>query len=87
MPASRAPVAAKPPAYAPVVAKPPPAAPAPIQPQPSQPGMFSQMASIAGGVAVGSAVVSNLNNIILVYLHLLSILFKISFYVVYNFMV
>ena len=53
MPASRAPV----------VAKPPPPAPAPIQPQPSQPGMFGQMASIAGGVAVGSAVVSNMLDI------------------------
>lgn len=44
-------------------------APAPQPPahppaaQPKQPGLFGQMAATAGGVAVGSAVVSNIHNL------------------------
>jgi len=37
---------------------PPPSPPATYAPQAKQPGLFGQMAATAGGVAVGSAVVS-----------------------------
>lgn len=40
---------------APVRAQPP----APVSAAPQQPSMFGQMAATAGGVAVGSAIVSN----------------------------
>lgn len=39
-------------------AHPPPSAPAPATMQPKQPGLMAQMAATAGGVAIGSAVVS-----------------------------
>lgn len=37
----------------------PPAPPAPVSAAPQQPGLFGQMAATAGGVAVGSAIVSS----------------------------
>ena len=49
---------ARAPQRAPAPAPPPPAAP---MAQPQQPSMFQQMAATAGGVAVGSAVVSIFN--------------------------
>ena len=57
-------------ANVPARAAPPPPPPAPVAaapsalgaPAPQQPSMFQQMAATAGGVAVGSAVVSSLSN-------------------------
>lgn len=45
---------------APVRAQPP----APVSAAPQQPSMFGQMAATAGGVAVGSAIVSNFSAIL-----------------------
>lgn len=42
----------------PVVHQPPPTQMAPMQAAPKQPGLMAQMAATAGGVAIGSAVVS-----------------------------
>lgn len=50
--------APRPAAHPPAPVSPPPSAVGPMAAQPQQPSMFQQMAATAGGVAVGSAIVS-----------------------------